>query len=409
MRTRLGLLLLMGVFLVRAQEASLPMELREQQADASSAAKTVRKVEIKVMDIRTKENIPNFTIDFTSCGHPVYESNEEGLFSMEATEGFSCFIRIGKIGYADLDMMVDYQDLPESGKTYKVFLSRSPNCFSGHVRDTVDGNWYLPGALVELRSYRSKQVQRVETNKQGEFSLYLGTDSDYELSIQHPDYYPFYHRFSTDDVLDGREIRRFYLKRIGHKRVPAGLGSGVSVMKKDKSLEGINYYSVQVIAKEKGQIQLNGYSDLKLFGELYIDNESSVSKLKLGKFFDRATAEQTLDRVRRIEGYEDAFLTQYLAAHKDRMSKERRIVTRDNGYMVRLASYLNPEMFDRSKVEGIGTLTSIQKNQWTIMLIKGFDTISEAEVAVKMANERGFKSAHIVQFKGNHLEKIQSK
>ncbi|NND33549.1 MAG: carboxypeptidase regulatory-like domain-containing protein [Saprospiraceae bacterium] len=356
--------------------------------------------------MKTKGNIPFFTIDFTSCGHPVYESNKEGVFSMETVEGFACFIRIAKRGYANLDLLVDYEEIPDDGKTYNVFLSRSPNYFSGHLRDTVDGNLYLAGASVELRSITADQVQRVETNAQGEFSVYLTPNSSYQIRISHPDYHSLTQDFQTGMRLDGQEMKRFYLNRIGHKKIPSGLGTEVGVERKHKKLEGINYYSIQIIAQSSATLKLEKYEKLSGYGEIYVDADESISKIKVGKFFDRKTAEKVLQQIRDKEGYHDAFLTQYLPANKNRRERERRILIRESGYMVRLASYLNPTLFDGSKIEHLGTVTSVQKNEWTIMLLQGFEELDTARSAAEQVQSLGFKSAYVVRYEGSHLVKV---
>ncbi|MCB0687842.1 MAG: carboxypeptidase regulatory-like domain-containing protein [Saprospiraceae bacterium] len=370
------------------------------------ASPLVKEVKIMVKDMKSKEVIPFFTIDFSSCGHPVYESNGEGIFSMETVKGFACFIRIAKRGYANLDLMVDYDEINGDSKTYNVFLSRSPNCFSGYVKDTVGGNLYLANAKLELRAKQNNYVQRAETDKKGEFSLYLTPDTDYELRIIHEDYHPFDYNFSTGDELDGHELKYLFVNRIDHKKIPGGLGTEVGVTRKDKRIDGINYYSIQIMAKHNMDVDLDVFKDLEPYGEVFIEKDGLVSKVKVGKFFDRSVAEKTLSKIRSKPAYEDAFLTQYLAGNKNHATRDRRIETREEGFMVRLASYLNPEMFDGKKVESLGKITSVQKNEWTIMLLSGFDDLDDAKDAAEKVKDLGFRSAYVVQYVGSKLEKI---
>jgi hypothetical protein len=325
---------------------------------------------------------------------------------METVEGFACFIRIAKRGYANLDLLLDYDEIPTDGKTFNVFLSRSPNCFSGHLRDTLEGNLYLAEADVELLSVTADQVQRVQSNPQGEFSVYLTPNSSYKITVKQPDYHVFTHDFQTGPTLDGQEIKRFYLRRMEHKKIPTGLGNEIRVTRKNDKLEGINYYSIQLIAQQSSAVQLGKYESLKDFGELFVDDDGTIAKVKIGKFFDRAVAEKILYKIKEKEGYEDAFLTQFLPANKNRQERDKRIVTRDPGYMVRLASYLNAEMFDGTKVEDLGNVTSVQQNQWTIMLIQGFSDFETAKQVAEQVQTLGFKSAHVVKYEGSRLMKV---
>ena len=404
MRTLGGLIFFFICTRLFSQTASLTD--RDFMRDFALEEALVKQVKITVRDMRTKATIPFFTVDFSSCGHPVYESNGKGIFSMETVEGFACFVRIAKRGYANLDLMVDYDQINGETKTYNVYLSRSPNCFSGHVRDTADGNLYLEGAKLELRAEQNNYVQRVESDAQGEFSFYLTPETDYELILNHPDYHPYAKRFSTGEELDGFEIKRLYVNRISHKKLPGGLGTELGVVRKDRRIDGINYYSIQILAKHTEEVDLSGFKDLEQYGEVFTEKDGLVSKVKVGKFFDRTQAERILSKIRNKPAYEDAFLTQYLAGNKDHAKRDRRIETREEGFMVRLASYLNPEMFDGSKVEELGKITSVQKNEWTIMLLSGFDELDAAKAAAEKVKQLGFRSAHVVQYKGTQLEKI---
>lgn len=404
MRTLISLFFLILPFLSSSQTAALSNDLLKDELTADKPL--AKQVKITVRDMRTKETIPFFTIDFTSCGHPVYESNGQGIFSMETVEGFACFVRIAKRGYANLDLMVDYDQIQGDQKTYNVYLSRSPNYYRGHVRDTVGGNLYLSGARLELRAKQNDYVQRVESDVQGEFAFYLTPETDYELKITHPDYHPFQKRFTTGKELDGFEIKRLFVNRIDYKKIPSGLGTEVGVVRKDRKLDGINYYSIQIMAKHNHEVDLKSFKDLEQYGEIFIEKDGLVSKVKVGKYFDRTQAEHILSRIRSKPAYQDAFLTQYLAGNKNHAKRDRKIETREEGFMVRLASYLNPEMFDGSKVSDLGKITSVQKNEWTIMLLAGFDHVDEAKSAAEKVRQLGFRSAHVVQYKGTNLEKV---
>ncbi|MBK8504529.1 MAG: hypothetical protein IPL46_21355 [Saprospiraceae bacterium] len=405
MRTFPGLIISLFSLTTAAQTASLADSFIPTESSIALNPIT-KKVRITVKDMKTKESIPCFTIDFSSCGHPVYESSNEGLFSMETVEGFACYVRIAKRGYANLDLMVDYDKIPGDGKTYNIYLSRSPNSFSGHIRDTVDGNLYVSGANLELRSLQDKYIQRVESNNQGEFSIYLTPDTDYEVFVQHPDYHPYQNKFKTGSELDGLELKRVYISRIDHKKIPSRLGTEVAVMRKDKRLEGINYYSVQILAKHSTEINLVGFKDLEQYGEVFLEKDGLVSKVKVGKFFDRSMAERALSKINNKPAYHDAFLTQSLAGNMNHKKQERVLQVREAGYMVRLASYLNPDIFDGTKVEMLGKLSSVQKNEWTIMLLSGFDSLDEARIVESRVKDLGFKSAYVVQYNGEQLQKV---
>jgi len=400
----LSLFLLLSIqFPLASQSAQIKWDDPDPAEQVSMATPANKSIAIAVKDIKTKKSIPFFTVDFTSCGHPVYESNGDGVFSMEAQEGFACYIRIAKSGYSNLDLMVDYVDLPGDGKTYTVFLSRSPNSFSGHVRDTVDGNLYLADAQVELKALSSDYVQQVETSAQGEFSLYLTPDTEYELQVSHPQYLPYVEKFKTGSNLDGHEIKRLYVQKRERDIVRAGLGTEVVVGKKNRSIDKIHYYSVQVLAKEKAAVNLEDYRALKRYGEVFEVHDGFSSKIRVGKYFDRGVAEEALKMIRQLDPYKDAFLTQYLPP---KSNPDKSAVSEEKGYMVRLASYLNAEMFDGSVIDELGEITSVRKDEWTIMLLHGFKTIDDAKRAAEKVRKLGFQAAYAVHYDGESMLKL---
>lgn len=406
MRTLILIIFSFCSYAGHAQVASVDIAAIDKVRENAPSTEHRKQVEISVRDMKTREVVPFFIVDFTSCGHPMYESNGLGVFSMEANKGFSCYVRIAKRGYANLDLMVDYDDIGGEKKKYSVFLSRSPNYFTGQLKDTLGGNLYVQNARLILSNLSNGQVQKIKSDNRGDFSFYLVPNANYKLIIAHQDYHPFQHFFSTDGDLDGREIRKLFLNRMDHKKIPTGLGNEVAVSKKNSKLVGINYYSVQIIAKSPTNIDISQYKYLEKYGEVYVDSSGSIAKVKVGKFFDKGVAEGILDEIRRHEGIKDAFLTQFLAANKFRKQRSKPILTRERGYMVRLASFLNPENFDGSKVQDLGRLGSVQKNEWTIMLLSGYDDLDQAREALLQARANGFKTAYIVKYEGSTLRKV---
>ncbi len=390
---------------VVGQQASIDEALMQEdgQGLASGPELVSKTVSIKVMDMRTMKSVPHFTIDFTSCGHPVYRSNQEGVFSMETTDGFSCYVRIGKLGYANLDLLIDHSTIDGDDKTFNVFLSRSANYFHGTLKDSMSQYLYLDKAKVELIA-QDGQIQRAESNIRGEFSLYLEPNNTYQLTIRRPDYHVLRRTISTGEKVNPNTLKSILLQPARSVRQHNGLGSEIAVNQKSRSgTAAANYYSVQVLSKRAGSIKLNEYEDiLGDFGELFIEEDGTIEKLKVGKFFDRKTAENTLAKVRSVKGFEDAFLSQYVASNDP---ANEQLVHAQN-YMVRLATYQNPDLFESDKVEGLGKLKELQKGDWTVMLLEGFDSLTAARMAADKAHKVGFGAAYVVVLENDMLRKV---
>ena len=394
---------------IHGQETSLVSQaaVTAQVAESALESRTSKSISIQVMDMGTRKPVPFFTIDFSSCGHPTYESNSTGLFSMETAEGFSCYVRIAKSGYTNLDLLLDYDEISGEDKTYNIFLSRSPNYFQGTVKDAASKTLYIEEARIELLSLESKQVQQVESNRQGEFSLYLQPRTKYRLTIQKGAYKPFEKVFETGDRVEPYFIRDILLTPMMTKLKPEGYVTGLSVSKKEtlhrQGAEDESFYSIQVLAKQRGTIHVKSYEEvLGSYGVLFVDREVSLDKLKVGKFNSRSIAERVLSKIKEETPFAHAFITKQvplkLAANGVEFVGPR--------YMVRLASYLNPELFNPSQVAELGHIKALEKDEWTIMLIEGFKTLDDAKLAAEKSRENGFRSAHVVFWDNDRIKRV---
>ncbi len=393
-----------------AQQASVigQAAVSTQVAESAIVAGGSKSISIQVLDITTRKPVPFFTIDFSSCGHPTYESNSSGLFSMETAEGFSCYVRIAKSGYTNLDLLLDYQEIQGDDKTYNIYLSRSPNHHRGTVKDAASKSHYLSDARIELLAMDENQVQEVVSNRQGEFSLYLLPRTKYRLTIKKDHYKDYEKVFQTGDKVEPYFIRNILLTPMMTKLKPEGFGGGLSVSKKeslhDDKSDVVPYFSIQVLAKHTGTIDVESYrAILEQYGDLHLAVEGSLDKLKVGKFSSRGLAEKVLSRIKAETAFSHAFITQHLP-----------LQIADNGiefvgprYMIRLASYLNPELFDPSKVSALGHVKSLQKDEWTIMLLEGFKTLDDAKRAAEKSKEYGFRSAHVVFWDNDRLKRVR--
>ncbi len=408
MRTEILILFLFFSLKIVAQEVSLPEHLSEAKATISeeeSVQKNEKKVTIKVMDMKTMDKVPFFSVDFTSCGHPVYESDEHGEFTMQTVEGFACYVRIGKRGYSNLDLLIDYDEINSPEKTYSIFLSRSPNYFTGTVTDSIKQNLYLDKAQIELTAGDDSWKQRVESSRQGEYSLYLKPETQYKLEIFRDGYKQYSRTFATGEEIQRDILSTIRLQPLRNYALREGLGTEVSVSRKQKTEGSLNYFSIQILANRATEIDLPLYQrELGQFGDVFLEAHGQIAKLKVGKYFDRSVAEQILKKIKSTEKYADAFLTQYIP---NREVSSDIVAGFDETYMVRLASYLNPDLFDSTRVAGLGMLKKIHKDEWTIMVLDGYKELDEAKRASASAKESGFNSAHVVIMKDGQIRKVK--
>lgn len=76
-----------------------------------------------------------------------------------------------------------------------------------------------------------------------------------------------------------------------------------------------------------------------------------------------------------------------------------------SGIMVRLAAYSNLNYFDKEAVKDLGIITYIPKGEFTIVLLRGYETEADAAIALRKVQAKGFKEAYLVLVKDGVMEK----
>jgi len=173
-----------------------------------------------------------------------------------------------------------------------------------------------------------------------------------------------------------------------------------------------NVYFIQVAALFTSQANMNTFSGLNHFGSLYKFSQSNATKVKLGYFLDEYQAKDILRQVKSM-GYKDAFITYeplntYNMELVELSGQSNDVTYSSTGvsYKVRLASYEDPIWFDVKKVQGIGVIEQWTKAEWTIFVLSGYNSQSEAEKARQKAIAKGYKDAQVVIDRNGLLEKI---
>ncbi len=171
-----------------------------------------------------------------------------------------------------------------------------------------------------------------------------------------------------------------------------------------------NVYFIQLAALFKNRANMDNYSPLSAYGNLYKFNQSSATKVKLGYFMDEYQAKDILRKVKSM-GYADAFIT-FEPLNTSTMElvelsdASNGYSTGHSNYKVRLASYEDPIWFDVNSVSDLGSIEQWSKGDWTIFVLSGFDSKSAAERAKKNALSRGFQDAELVIDNGGILKSL---
>ena len=178
-------------------------------------------------------------------------------------------------------------------------------------------------------------------------------------------------------------------------------------------------YAVQVAAVSANKnADLSKFSDLSDLGTVYYTPVGNIYKIRIGVY---ATAEEARAVSKRIKarGYDGAFMvtegnvnveTANTPAPSNTSTGRNSDYTSNSlgNYVVRLGAYSNPKKsFSRDSVSDIGQIAEQYKGQFTIMLLTGYNSLSQAQRALAMAKQRGFRDAYIAQDVNGVLEKVK--
>ncbi len=394
-------------------------EVKSENCDlAAHVFGPTKTIVIEAFDASTRGTLPRFVLDFTSCGHKVYYSDDEGRFRMKAPEGFVCYIQISQPGYSKVNLKVDYLDIGSEEKTYTVYLSRSSNSHNLQVRDELRHNLYLEGTEVAVVSLLDSSEQRNISDKEGKLAFLLLKDHHYKVTARKEGYklYQDTMRSLTDGSFSLQSLFLAPIEGVADKeKVPAWRGQPIDARKdKDSDHSGLRHYSIQVGATSDMNSDLISYQDdLASFGQVHLMAKDDFYRIRVGRYYNRKDAELDLARIREIAGYETAFLSYSIpvASGADAVvtkptRAEAAKESEEHVPMVRLASYLNPEFFKSEMVAELGEVHMMKKDEWTVAVLRGFSTKEDAQAACEQAKTAGFRSAHLVEFINGVFQKI---
>jgi len=181
-----------------------------------------------------------------------------------------------------------------------------------------------------------------------------------------------------------------------------------------------NVYFIQLAALFTSSGNTDAFIPLRQYGSIYKIKQAKAIKVKLGYFHDESQAKSILNEVRKM-GYNDAFITfeTLNTGQLELIEVSEKTVqnyamngfptdeTTGVNFKVRLASYEDPIWFDANSVKDIGIIEQWSKDQWTIFILGGYNSLDQAEKAKLIAQNRGFRDAEIVLDRNGILERFK--
>ena len=398
--------------------------------DLYKIEKETDNVVIKVTDAATGAPIDKATIDFAACGDQSYLTNANGVFNFQMLEDLNCAALVKKEGFMTSTVKITSLGLRQN-RTLEVALTNIQNAYQGKTVNAANG-YYLDEVKIIATPQGTSSSSSTYSDVSGGYLISLKPNTNYLLRFSKPGFQDVTLNLRTSEN-DNRILRNIELLPVGTSSIvstsnddPNTTTTGTTITAADisssdpavtsKAIPG--GFAVQVAAWTGSATDISKYeSKLSGIGSVYLVQVDGTSKVRLGVFANRNEASEALSKVRG-RGYTSAFIV----TEKDRevLSKEipesfsqpvetvstAASVTDLNGIMVRLAAFSNIQSFDSETVDDLGIVTFIPKGRFTIVLLRGYDTTADANIALRKVKVRGYPDAHLVDVKKGEVKKL---
>ena len=169
---------------------------------------------ICVTDKITGERLPNAIVNvlktpYTANFESSYQTNEEGVFSLEINLGENYGLTVNKQGYVEKDVAISAREL-SAMEGYCIDLSKPKGINLKGKVIIAPYNSLLPDADLELINKCTGESIALKSNSTGTFDHFLDCDCDYELKASREDFKPASTSFSTKGFIceGGEDIEK---------------------------------------------------------------------------------------------------------------------------------------------------------------------------------------------------------
>ena len=354
--------------------------------------------------------VPNALVDFSNCGEQAYRADERGVYSFQAVQGLSCNLIIKKEGYQSTTLQISTLGTNAS-RTYDVAMSRVGEAYAGKVIDYTT-NQPVPNVVITATNQATGSSAQVQSDASGNYYLSLSPFTTYVLRFSKQQYQDLNVTVRTKDGFD-----RSILGVISFLPTSASTGFGDDPyvdapdgpVQPEETIE--SGFAVQVAAIKTPEIELyQGLSDL---GTVYVKEINGLYKVRVGTFATKPEADRARDAIKK-RGYKGPFVVTEdgVSGIKGSTGSPTNPDTPDYGdalgrYKVQLAAYTNTKWFDDSGIKDLGVIEERQKGKYTVKYLAGFDSVGEANAALRKAIAAGFKSAFVVEDVNGELKKVK--
>ncbi|GJM34123.1 MAG: hypothetical protein DHS20C18_31240 [Saprospiraceae bacterium] len=354
--------------------------------------------------------VPNAIVDFSNCGEGVYQSDVQGNYSFQAIQGLNCNLLIRKEGFASSTVQISTIGL-NNNREYNIQLTRMSEAYAGKILSYTD-RFPLDGVQITATNQATNNSMQAVTDTEGNYFLSLSPYATYVLRLSRVGFKDLNVTVRTEDGLDRSILGVISLipsnSNVGVVEPPFNGGGNEPDGPVRPQEEIGSGYAVQVAAISSPN--LDAFGNLEDLGSVYYKEQNSRYKIRLGVFTDRADADRVL-RTAKSRGYPGAFIVKEEGGTTGvkgvDQSSSNNISNSTGRYKVQLGAYSNVKYFNPSQVEDLGFIEERQKGKLTVKYLGGFDSLNEAQVALRSAKSGGFPDAFVVVEENGVLKPVR--
>jgi hypothetical protein len=427
--------------------------------DLYRGARNGKAVTLAVVDGKTGTPIPNAVLDFSSCGQGNFLTGVDGEYTFRAVSTLDCRPTVQKSGYNAKEFSIRASSLSENQRVeIKLNPEDKISIYEGKVLNARTGD-VIPQVTVIAQQIDGPFTSQATTNERGWYELKLERASEYTISYNKSGMADIDREVSTYDsdgggilssfamfpdqsvaATGGREMTPFkgfdtapseYEPSTSSNTGATGTtysSTGTSSTSEYRTIIGSieTGFAVQVAALAQTVTDISEYQQkLSELGQVYGKRENGVLRIRIGPFSSRQEASRVLPRARNL-GFSDAYIAKEDGGPAVGINRVERVSTpaprsapaprrvstpapqtavapapapsspSAGAYLIRLATYGNYSNFDAAKVATLGTLTTRQRGEYTVVLVQGFGSVEAAQAKIAEANAAGFSDAHVV-------------
>jgi len=401
----------------------------------------IRTLALKILNSTDGQPVIGATVDLSTCGNGIQTTDNQGLVYLDRGRAYECSAIILATGYTNKTINVRSYINNKKGHV-PVYMNREENVYIGQVTDRGSG-YLLEGVMAEAQTAGIPQRYRARSGPDGKYALSLKSNKVYSIQFSKEGYRDMNITIQTGSPNESKLLEMVQLTAGASTQnnspstvFQQGNTNTNSGNYSDNNSSNVTYgYAVQVAAFSQNiAINLEEYRQkLSNLGETFIHNEKNKQKVRVGLFPTRDDAVSVQRRARAI-GYNGAFIVSQ-ESRTNISPRPNPVVeqptptpvpppvtapsTTDNanngytpppagsgnpinsinnvdGYVIQLAAFRDLNSFDKNTVIDIGVIDSYTKGDFTIFILSGYDTLEQANNALKKAKIRGYDTAFLV-------------